>query len=335
MIKFLLKSLLSVVFAGLLYAGWLYIDVQKTLDQPMTLEESPMVFTVNAGDSMKAISHRLSKTGAYPHPEFLRMSAKIRKLDNKIQVGEYHLTEGMTPNDFLTMVTEGNVVQHSVVLVEGLTFRQFLEALAAKDDLKKELTDLTDDQIMARLGKAGEHPEGRFFPDNYFYTSDSSDLDILKRAYQAMEKMTTERWEKREKDLPYKNIYEAMTMASIIEKETGRADERPTIAGVFVRRLKKGMKLQTDPTVIYGIGPEYDGNITRKHLKTDTPYNTYTRKGLPPTPIAMFGTASFEAALHPEEGNALYFVAKGDGSHHFSATFKEHDKAVTKYQLKK
>ncbi len=334
MFKFLFSSLLSVVFAGVIYAGWLYIDMQKTLDEPLVLKESPMLFTVIAGDSMKAISNRLGKTEAYNHPEFLRLVAKLRKLDSHIQVGEYKITEGMTPNDFLTIVTEGKVVQHSVILIEGLTFRQYLKLLDAKDDLKKELTGLTDMEVMIKLGKAGEHPEGRFFPDNYFYTSGSSDLDILKRSYAAMEKMTVKLWEEREKDLPYKNSYEALTMASIIEKETGRADERPTIAGVFVRRLQKDMKLQTDPTVIYGIGPEFDGNITRKHLRIDTPYNTYTRKGLPPSPIAMFGEASLKAALHPAKGDALFFVAKGDGSHYFSATFKEHNKAVTKYQLR-
>ena len=334
MIKFLFSSLISVVFAGLLYAAWIYVDMQKTLDTPMVIEESPMLFTVNAGDSMKAISRRLSETKAYEHPEFLRMTAKLRKLDSHIQVGEYEITDSMTPNDFLTIVTEGKVIQHSVILVEGLTFRQFLKALAAKDDLKQELTGITDAQIMTKLGKTGEHPEGRFFPDNYFYTTGTSDLDILKRAYTAMEKMTATLWEQREKDLPYKDSYEALTMASIIEKETGKADERPTIAGVFVRRLQKGMKLQTDPTVIYGVGPEFDGNITRKHLRTDTPYNTYTRMGLPPSPIAMFGAASLRAALHPAEGDALFFVAKGDGSHYFSVTFEEHNKAVTKYQLK-
>ena len=335
MIKFLLSSFLSVAFAGLLYFAWLYIDMQKTLDAPMSLNESPTLFTVDSGDSMKVISQKLSDLKAYDHPEFLRLTAKLRELDNKVQVGEYEITEGMTPVEFLTMVTEGKVVQHSVVLVEGWTFRQFLKALASKEDLKKELAGMTDDQIMTKLGKAGEHPEGRFFPDNYFYTTGSSDLDILKRAYESMEKTTEKLWKNRQKDLPYKSSYEALTMASIVEKETGRADERPTIAGVFVRRLQKGMKLQTDPTVIYGIGPEFDGNITRKHLKTDTPYNTYTRTGLPPSPIAMFGEASLEAALHPAEGDALFFVAKGDGSHHFSATYKEHDKAVTKYQLKR
>ena len=334
MFKFLFSSLLSVVFAGLLYAGWLYIDMQKTLDEPLIVKNSPMLFTVNAGDSMKVISKRLSKAGAYDHPEFLRMTARVSKLDSQIKVGEYEITEGMTANDFLTLVTEGKVVQHSVILVEGLTFRQYLKSLASKDDLKKELTGMTDAEIMSKLGKPDEHPEGLFFPDNYFYTSGSSDLDILKRAYDAMEKMTKKLWEEREKDLPYKNAYEALTMASIIEKETGRADERSTIAGVFVRRLQKDMKLQTDPTVIYGVGPEFDGNITRKHLRTDTPYNTYTRKGLPPSPIAMFGEASLKAALHPAKGDALFFVAKGDGSHYFSATYKEHNKAVTKYQLK-
>ncbi len=337
MIKFLVSTLFSVVFAGILFIAWLYTDMQKSLDSPVTLQENPTTFVVNAGDNMKIISHKLSQIKVYDHPEFLRLSTRLRELDNRIQAGEYEITQGMTPNDFLTMVTEGRVVQHSITLVEGWTFDQVLNALAAKDDLKKELSGLTQDQIMFKLNRPEEHPEGRFFPDSYFYTVGSSDFDILKRAYEAMETNSQKLWAAREKDLPYKSLYEAMIMASIIEKETGRADERPTIAGVFVRRLQKNIKLQTDPTVIYGIGSTYDGNITRKHLTTDTPYNTYTRKGLPPTPIAMFGAASLEAALHPEKGDTLFFVAKGDGtgSHYFSVTFKEHDAAVKKYQLKR
>ena len=335
MFKFVFSSFISIAFASVIYLAWLYIDMQKTLDTPMTLENSPLLFTVKPGDSMKAISKRLNAMNAYKHPELLRLTAKLRELDSRVHVGEYQITEGMTANDFLTMVTEGKVLQHSIILLEGWTFRQFLDALANKDDLKKELTGMTNEQIMTKLGKSGQHPEGRFFPDNYFYTTGSSDLDILQRAYAAMEKITEQFWQNRQKDLPYKTPYEALTMASIIEKETGKADERPAIAGVFVRRLQKGMKLQTDPTVIYGIGSEFDGNITRKHLQTDTPYNTYTRAGLPPSPIAMFGTASLEAALDPAEGDALFFVAKGDGSHHFSATFKEHNNAVAKYQLGK
>ncbi len=334
MLKLLVSSIFSVLFAGVIYAAWLYVDMQKTLDEPMALKENTVIFTVKPGDNMKVISQRLNKSQAYEHPELLRLTAKMRKLDSRVHAGEYELKQGMTPNDFLTLVTQGKVVQHSIILVEGLTFRQYLSKLAAQDDLKKELTGLTDEQIMTKLGKAGEHPEGRFFPDNYFYTIGTSDLDILNRAYVAMETTLEQLWEKREKDLPYKTPYEALIMASIVEKETGKAEERPTIAGVFVRRLRKDMKLQTDPTVIYGIGPEFDGNITRKHLRTDTPYNTYTRKGLPPSPIAMLGSASLEAALHPAKGDSLYFVAKGDGSHYFSATYKEHNNAVTKYQLR-
>lgn len=329
----LISTLFSVLLAGLLYVAWLYVDMQNSLNKPMVIKTDPLSFEVRSGESMKSISQRLKQQGIYNHPEYLRTESRRKGFDNRIQVGEYELTTGMTPLAFLEMLVAGRVVQHSVTLVEGWTFRQFLDALHVKDDLEHTLIGLSDEQIMEQLGKPGEHPEGRFYPDSYFYTSGSSDLEILRRAYQAMEVKIAALWEQRDKDLPYKKPYDALIMASIIEKETGKEEERPVIAGVFVRRLQKGMMLQTDPTVIYGIGQAFDGNLTRKHLQADTPYNTYTRTGLPPTPIAMFGTASLHAALHPAKGDALYFVSIGDGSHHFSATLEEHNKAVAQYQL--
>ncbi len=336
MIRVCLSIFFSVILAGLIFAGWNYLELQKTLEQPMvTVGNTSVSFEVNKGDSMKAIAEKLNTSGLYDHPEILRLAARKAGLDDQIKVGEYAINTGMTPLDFLDMITQGRVVQHRVTFVEGWTFKQMLAALAKEKSLKKELTGLSDEEIMKKLGEPNVNPEGRFFPDSYFYTSGSSDLDILKRSYEAMEKLVDELWKQRDKDLPYKSPLEAMTMASIIEKETASDDERAEIAGVFVRRLKKGMKLQTDPTVIYGIGREFDGNLTRKHLRTDTPYNTYTRTGLPPGPIAMFGRASLEAALHPKQGNTLYFVARGDGSHQFSSTLKEHNEAVRKYQLKK
>lgn len=332
--RLLISTLFSLLLVGLLFVAWLYTDMQNSLNEPMLVNADTPSFEVRSGESMKSISQRLKQQGIYDHPEYLRLESRRQGFDNRIHVGEYELTIGMTPLEFLDNLVAGRVVQHSVTLVEGWTFRQFLNALHEKDDLEHTLNGLSDEQIMERLGKPVEHPEGRFYPDSYFYTTGSSDLEILRRAYQAMENKITELWEKRDTDLPYKTPYDAMIMASIIEKETGKEDERPAIAGVFVRRLQKGMLLQTDPTVIYGIGQSFDGNLTRKHLQTDNPYNTYTRTGLPPTPIAMFGTASLQAALQPAKDDAIYFVARGDGSHHFSATLEEHNKAVKQYQLK-
>jgi len=219
--------------------------------------------------------------------------------------------------------------------VEGWNFKQMRVAIAGQQALEQTLVELSDQEIMQRLGYADEHPEGRFLPDTYHFPKGTTDLAFLKRAYQAMQGLLDAEWEQRDPGLPLNSPYEALILASIVEKETGLASERPEIAGVFVRRLKKGMKLQTDPTIIYGMGESYKGNIRRRDLKQDTPYNTYLHKGLTPTPISMPGADALHAVLHPKEGKSLYFVAKGEGSHQFSKTLVEHNRAVRKYQLKR
>jgi UPF0755 protein len=252
----------------------------------------------------------------------------------RIQAGTYRIMTGTTPPALLKQIVEGRVAQFGLTLVEGWNIYQVMDAIERSDSLKHTLRGMSNAQIMERLGRPAEHPEGRFFPETYKFPKGLTDLAFLQRAYRLMEERLAYEWEQREPGLPYKSPYEALIMASIVEKETGLASERRQIAGVFVRRLKKGMRLQTDPTVIYGLGVGFDGNLRRRDLLADNPYNTYRKAGLPPTPIAMPGADAIHAALHPAPGNALYFVARGDGSHHFSATLEEHNGAVIKYQLK-
>jgi UPF0755 protein len=251
----------------------------------------------------------------------------------RIKAGEYEVPAGTTPPALLDLLISGKVIQRAVTLVEGWTFRQVLAALSEDTRLVKELGKAAPGDVMERLGRSGQHPEGRFFPDTYNFTKGTTDLDILRRAYERMEQVLAQEWEQRREDLPLATPEEAVILASIVEKETGLASERPAIAGVFIRRLELGMKLQTDPTVIYGLGDAFDGNLTRAHLRGDTPYNTYVHPGLPPTPIALPGRQAIHAVLHPEDGDSLYFVAKGDGSHHFSTNLAEHNRAVRQYQL--
>jgi UPF0755 protein len=241
----------------------------------------------------------------------------------------------MTPRDLLLNMAAGKVLQRNFTIVDGWNFRELRQALAKADRLRQDAAGLDDAGLMAKIGASGEMPEGRFLPETYAYVKGDSDLDILRRAHAAMTRMLDTLWAQRDKDLPLATPYDALILASIVEKETGRADERPRIAGVFVRRLQTRMLLQTDPTVIYGMGESYAGNIHKSDLTTDTPYNTYTRQGLPPTPIAMPGKPAIEAALHPAAGSELYFVAKGDGTHVFSSTLDEHNRNVACYQLKR
>jgi UPF0755 protein len=242
----------------------------------------------------------------------------------------------MTLPVFLETIVSGKVVLHSYTVVEGMTSQQLLSSLADNENLKSTVASLSDQELLSALGTEFHHLEGLFLPETYLFPAGTSDLDFLKRAYNSLETYLNQAWLNKADKLPYETPYEALIMASIIEKETGIPEERTEIAGVFVRRLEKGMRLQTDPTVIYGMGENYDGNIRRKDLRTDTAYNTYTRHGLPPTPIALASKESIYAALHPKDGNSLYFVATGkDGRHYFSSTLKEHNNAVRKYQLKK
>lgn len=304
------------------------------LHKPLSLPTENFIYEVKSGSSLGKVSRSLAHEGVLDCSRCLLVYARLQ---NRvvIKAGEYALSPGTTPVQLLEKLNRGNVIQHQVTLVEGRTFRQGLQALWSEAKLEKKLTQLSDAQIRQQLGITESHLEGLFFPDSYSYTAGISDADILRQAYQRMQEVLEEEWEQRDANLPYKNIYEVLIMASIVEKETGAPEERPAIAGVFIRRLQKGMKLQTDPTVIYGLGDAYRGNITRKHLQHDNPYNTYTRYGLPPTPIALPGREAIHAALHPLSGDDLFFVGKGDGHHYFSATLAEHEKAVREYQLQR
>ncbi len=324
--KFVLLGLLVTAFALGLY-GYRY------LHQPMDFDAQSV--DIAAGSGFSTITARLQQQDLISQPKIWKIYARLTGKATRVQAGEYLFESGLSPVAMLDKLVRGDVIQHQITLVEGWTFKQLLQALAAEEKLEHQLTGLTIAEIMAKLGHEEEHPEGRFFPDSYQFTSGTSDEDILRRAYLRLSTILEEEWQQRGKDLPYKNAYQALIMASIVEKETGQASERPEIAGVFVRRLQMGMRLQTDPTVIYGLGDSYKGNIRRKHLKQSTPYNTYVIRGLPPTPIAMVGREAIHAALHPNEGKSLYFVAKGDGSHFFSDTLEQHNLAVRRYQLKR
>jgi UPF0755 protein len=253
----------------------------------------------------------------------------------KIQAGEYRILPGTSPRELLEQLVEGRVIDYSITLVEGRTFSQMMAAVRGHPALDQTLAGLASEQIMERLGHPGEHPEGRFFPDTYHFPRGTSDQNLLKRAYDQMVLLLDQEWPQRAPNLPLETAYQALVLASIVERETALPSERPEIAGVLIRRLQRGMRLQTDPTVIYGMGDAFAGNLTRRDLKRDTPYNTYVHAGLTPTPICMPGGDSVRAALHPAPGDSLYFVARGDGSHEFSATLAAHNRAVRTYQLKR
>jgi UPF0755 protein len=259
--------------------------------------------------------------------------ARVLRKGQYLQAGDYTLNKNINPYQLILSLNHGKTTQGSITFIEGKTFKQMREKLAKNDAVKHLTQDMTDSEIMVAVTGKNQHPEGLFFPDTYYFDRGTSDIVLLKRAYEIMQSKLEASWSKRSIGLPYNNSYEALIMASIVEKETGKANERPLIAGVFINRLHIGMRLQTDPTVIYGLGDKYDGNIHKKDLETDTIYNTYTRAGLPPTPIAMPGAASIEAVLHPDLTKALYFVGKGDGTHEFTNSLAEHNRAVAKYQL--
>ncbi len=329
----LLRKLVgALIIAASFGGGWILMDLQQYVRTPLPVEISQS-FTVAPGDNLITVAETLRERGIVQHPRYLVWYARWQGDADHIQAGEYVLEPGLTPAVLLERLTQGGVAQYAVTIPEGWTFRQMLQALWRNDKLRPTLQGLDDEAIMARLGHPGEHPEGRFFPDTYIFTRDTTDAAILSRAYDAMARRLAREWAQRAPGLPYKTPYEALIMASIIEKETAIPEERAMIAGVFVRRLQRNMRLQTDPTVIYGLGEDFDGNLRRRDLKRDTPYNTYVRRGLPPTPIALPGADSLHAALHPAPGDALYFVARGDGSHYFSATIEEHNAAVRRYQL--
>ncbi|ANI14241.1 aminodeoxychorismate lyase [Pseudomonas citronellolis] len=321
--------LLSGLLLGL--AGW---EQRRALQQPLQLTEERLL-DVPSGATPGALLTRLQDEEVLHGAFWLRLYWRFNLAGQALHSGEYRLKPGMSGDDLLELWREGDVVQYSLTLVEGWTFHQFRELLARQPKLEATLAGLSDEEVMKRLGKAGVVPEGHFFPDTYRYVRGMRDIDLLKLAYQRMERILDQEWQGRSGDLPYKDPYQALIMASLVEKETGVPQERPQIAGVFVRRLQKNMLLQTDPTVIYGMGERYSGKISRADLREPTPYNTYVIAGLPPTPIAMPGREAIHAALNPADGQSLYFVARGDGSHVFSDNLDDHNKAVQEYQLKR
>ena len=330
-----LTVMVGVALAAVLALGagvWLWQGQARFADHPVTPEADSVV--IASGDSFSTVLSKLRAAGVDDGRD-VQWQWLARQLDaaGKLKVGEYALQPAPTPRELLVRMRQGKVLQYRFTIIEGWNIRQLRAAIARARPLKQESGAMSDAELMAALGAPGQHPEGRFLPETYVYQRTDSDLDVLKRAHSAMEQAVAQVWEQRADHLPINSPVELLTLASIVEKETGLASERPQIAGVFSRRLTLGMRLQTDPTVIYGIGSAYDGNIRKVHLTTDTPYNTYTRAGLPPTPIAMPGRDALRAAAHPAAGQSLYFVALGDGSggHEFSATYAEHTAAVARY----
>lgn len=316
---------------GLALAIWMIIFMIR----PLPMASETIGLQIPAGASVRSIADQLVAAGVLTEPYSFLLMVKLTGSGNKLQAGDYALNTPLQVLSLLDILKHGTFDQFKLQLTEGKTFADFRQKMAQLPGIRHDTVMLSDSELMQQVSGQEMHPEGWFFPDTYFLDAQSSDIDLYKRAYQKMVQHLTAAWEGREAGLPYQSMYEALVMASIVEKETGVEEERPQIAGVFVNRLRKGMRLQTDPTVIYGMGTRYRGNITKKDLLTDTPYNTYTRSGLPPTPIALPGLASIQAALHPAKTNALYFVANGQGRHVFTSSLEAHNQAVRAYQLKK
>ncbi|MDX1914087.1 MAG: endolytic transglycosylase MltG [Methylophilus sp.] len=326
-----LKKLLTVAVACLvIFAMWMTYYART----PLNISPEAQEITITPNSSLKSIANQLVAQQVIPNAWQFVLLVKVLKKQSSLQAGSYTLNRNINPYQLVLSLNHGKTTQGGITFIEGKTFKEMRLKLARHDAVKSTIQTLSDQSVMQLVGNGESHPEGLFFPDTYYFDRNTQDITVLKRAYESMRTKLEKAWLGRDDHLPYKSPYEALIMASIVEKETGKASERKMIAGVFINRLRIGMRLQTDPTVIYGLGDQYDGNIRRKDLEADTPYNTYTRAGLPPTPIAMPGLASIEAALHPAETKALYFVGKGDGSHVFSSTLTEHNRAVIKYQLK-
>jgi UPF0755 protein len=292
----------------------------------------PVQFSIKSGSSLRAAARQMTQAGVLRHPELFVLLGRLKGEAARLKAGTYELDRPVTPLALLRKVTQGDYTLAGITFVEGWTFGQMRKAMDDHEAFRHETAGLPSAEIVRRLGIEGASPEGWFFPDTYFFTSGSSDFTVLRRAHELMKSHLAAQWDKRAPELPLKSPYEALILASIIEKETGKGAERPRIAAVFANRLRLGMKLQTDPTVIYGMGAAFDGNLRKVDLLADTPYNTYTRTGLPPTPIAMPSLPSLAAAVNPARDDVLYFVAKGDGSHQFSRSLGDHERAVTKYQ---
>lgn len=335
-----MKAALLRLLGGLLLLGvaaaavtW---DAHRQLRAVLPIQEHLNV-DVAPGSSLREAIGQLRARGLFGNPRqpvYLELWGRVSGDAARLKVGEYSLDPGLSSLDVLALWVGGKTVLHELRIVEGLSFAQAMQRVAEHPMLQHSLPDLRAETVMRALGRADQHPEGRLFPDTYRFPRNTTDLTVLQQALGAMDRALKAAWDGRAQNLPYASAEDALIMASIVEKETGVAEERARIAGVFVRRLRLGMRLQTDPTVIYGLGAAFDGNLRKRDLLADGPYNTYQRTGLPPTPICLPGRAAIEAALHPADGTELFFVARGDGSHQFSTTLEEHDAAVRKYQLR-
>lgn len=327
-----MKRLLAfAVLVAVLVTGGLWLDYRHAIDSPLANRET-VYFEVTKGQSLPAIAEALRERGLTDRPRWFRLLAWAEKASSRLKYGEYEIPPHTTPRQLLALFASGKVRHFSATFVEGWSFRQMAEALNRQTALSHHIEGKSPREIMGMIDAPGEDAEGRFFPDTYFFTRGTDDLELLRRAYRKMQAVLAEEWRGRAQDSPLRNPYEALILASIVEKESALAEERPRIAGVFSRRLARAMPLQTDPSVIYGMGESYAGNIRKEDLLRDTPFNTYTRTGLPPTPICMPGIEALRAALHPEQGDSLYFVARGGGGHVFSKTLAEHNKAVDQLQ---
>ena len=326
LVKRLLLLLVAAGLGGAMYAVW-YVRT------PIAIVKLPVEFDIAPGMGLRGVIRTLTAAGIRVGAWRFELLARALGRAQDIKAGSYELVRSATPLELLGKLTRGDVTQAEVKLIEGWTFRQFRLALDESPYLRHDTKGLENAQLMARIGASETKPEGLFFPDTYLFAKGSADLAVLRRSYRAMQRHLAQEWAARDANVPYRTAYEALIMASIIEKETGRPADRDLIGGVLVNRLRIGMRLQADPTVIYGLGASFDGNLKKAHLKQDGPYNTYTRAGLPPTPIDMPSLASLRAALRPAKTDALYYVSRGDGSSEFSRTLNDHNRAETKYQL--
>ena len=330
------KVVVTLIAAVILVAGaaaGLALYMQSFLGSPLAVPDEGMTYEIAPGTAFATVSRDLEARGVLSDARKFRWYASWTDKAGAVQAGEYRIESGTTPMELLEQFTSGDVQLYSFTIIEGWNHWELLAALAASENIEATLTDEDWPALLDELGVVHGHPEGLFLPETYRFPKGTTDRDVLKQAHEQLQRVIDEEWRARDSTSPAQSPYEALILASIVEKETGRADERARIAGVFARRLNKRMRLETDPTVIYGIGPNFNGNLTRRDLNTDTPYNTYTRHGLPPTPIAMAGRAAINAALHPEAGTELYFMATGlgDGSHKFSNTYDEHRVAIQEY----
>ncbi len=333
--KKLFLFLIVVVTAAFLAWQWAWQQAQQLSAQPLQLNSDATVISVESGSNGRQLLREWTSKGWLTDHVLLRHYFRFFPEQAAVQAGHYSVENGMRLHDLLDRIVRGDIVQNEVRFIEGWTFRDVRRALSQAPLLKQKMPSMSDAEIMRALGAEDRYPEGQFFPASYRYTEKIADLDVLRLAYDRMQQELTQAWAQRTAALPYQSPYEALIMASLVEKETGQASDRSKIAGVFVRRLAKRMRLQTDPSVIYGLGESFDGNLRKIDLLNDTPYNTYTRSGLPPTPIALPGKDALMAAVQPAPGDALYFVARGDGSSEFSATLDAHNAAVRRYQLKR